>query len=68
MTSGDFFKRYEERWTLTPTDAGCIFGYDDRIEFPWGPLGRIIGAVAKRRSAADGKRIMATLRRLVESS
>jgi hypothetical protein len=34
MTSGDFFKSYRERWTLTPTDSGCIFGFDDQIEFP----------------------------------
>ena len=68
MTSGDFFKSYAEHWTLTPTEAGCNFGFDDQIEFPWGPFGKIIGAVAKRRSAGDGQRIMATLKKLAESS
>jgi uncharacterized protein YndB with AHSA1/START domain len=68
MTSGDFFKSYTERWTLTPTDSGCIFGFDDQIEFPWGPIGKIIGAIAKRRSAADGERMMATLKKVAESS
>ena len=67
MTKGDFFKGYTERWTLTPAENGCTFGFDDQIEFPWGPFGKIIGAIAKRRSAADGERIMATLKRLAES-
>ena len=68
MTSGDFFKSYTERWTLEPTDEGCLFGFDDQIEFPWGPFGKVVGAFAKRRSAADGQRIMGTLKRLAESS
>ena len=68
MTSGDFFKSYTERWTLSPTNGGCTFGFDDQIEFPWGPLGKAIGAVAKKRSASDGQRIMRTLKQLAESS
>ena len=67
MTSGDFFKSYTERWELEATPSGCRFSFNDQIEFPWWLLGRIIVFFAQRRSAADGQRIMANLKRLAEA-
>jgi len=67
MTSGDFFKSYTERWTLEATSSGCRFGFDDRIEFPWWILGKIIGFFVKSRSAADGRKIMDNLITLAEA-
>jgi len=66
MTSGDFFKSYNERWVIEPTSSGCKFSFNDHIEFPWGPIGKLIGAFAKKRSAADGKEILTNLKVLVE--
>lgn len=68
MTSGDFFKSYRGRWTLTPTAEGCEFGFEDLIEFPWGPLGMVIGVFAARSSRKTGAVIMADLKRLAEDS
>ncbi len=67
MTSGDFFKSYTERWVIKSTSSGSEFSFNDHIEFPWGPLGKIIGAFAKKRSAEDGNKILANLKKLVEN-
>jgi len=68
MTSGDFFKSYTERWVIEPTSSGSEFSFNDHIEFPWGPIGKIIGSFAKKRSAADGQKILANLKELVEKN
>lgn len=66
MTSGDFLKSYEERWAIEPTQSGCRFSFNDHIELPWGPVGKIIGAFAKKKSEADGKEILSNLKKIAE--
>lgn len=66
MTSGDFLKSYNERWAIEPRNGGSVFSFSDKIELPWGPFGKFIGAFAKKQSAKDGKEVMANLKRIVE--
>jgi uncharacterized protein YndB with AHSA1/START domain len=67
MTDGDYFKSYDERWEIDPTPDGCRFTFNDRIEFPYGPFGKIIGFFAARGARETGTGILANLKRLAEA-
>ena len=67
MTSGDFFKSYDERWEIDPLPDGCRFTFNDHIEFPYGPIGKIIGWSAAKNARKTGDEILAILKRLAES-
>ena len=67
MTSGDFFKSYDERWEIEPTAEGCRFTFNDHIEFPYGPIGKIIGLFAASGSKKTGSEVLANLKRLAEA-
>ncbi len=68
MTSGDFFKSYNERWEIDATPDGCRFTFNDHIEFPYGPFGKIIGWFAARNAAETGNEILGNLKRLAEAA
>jgi uncharacterized protein YndB with AHSA1/START domain len=67
MTSGDFFKSYNERWEIDPTPNGSRFTFNDHIEFPYGPFGKVIGWFATRGAKETGAEILSNLKRLAES-
>lgn len=67
MTSGDFFRSYDERWEIDATPNGCRFTFNDHIEFPYGPIGKVIGWFAARSAKATGNEILANLKRLAEA-
>jgi hypothetical protein len=67
MTSGDFFKSYDERWEIEKTSDGCRFTFNDHIEFPYGPIGKIIGFFATGNSRKTGTEVLANLKRLAEA-
>ena len=66
MTEGDFFKSYDERWVIEETSTGSRFSFNDHIEFPYGPFGKIIGYFAARTARETGGEILQNLKRLVE--
>ncbi|MEZ4770189.1 MAG: SRPBCC family protein [Caldilineales bacterium] len=68
MTSGDFFKSYDERWEIEPTASGSRFSFNDHIEFPYGPFGKLIGLYAARGARKTGATILPVLKRLAEGS
>ena len=67
MTEGDFFKSYDERWEIEPTPDGCRFIFNDHSEFPYGPIGKIIGWFAARSAQETGNEILGNLKRLAEA-
>jgi len=67
MTQGDFFKSYDERWVIEATPTGSRFTFNDHIEFPYGPFGKVIGWFAARSAAKTGDEILGNLKRLVET-
>ena len=67
MTSGDFFKSYEERWEIERTPTGSRFSFNDHIEFPYGPFGKIIGFFASRGARETGAKILPILKQLAEA-
>jgi uncharacterized protein YndB with AHSA1/START domain len=67
MTSGDFFKSYDERWEIDPTPTGSRFTFNDHIEFPYGPIGQVIGWFAARGAKDTGDEVLSNLKRLAEA-
>lgn len=67
MTSGDF-KSYDERWEIEATPTGSHFTFNDHIEFPYGPIGKIIGWFAARNARNTGGEFLANLKRLAETA
>lgn len=67
MTSGSGVKAYDQRWSLEPLAGGCRFTFDESVELPFGPLGRLLGAVAQRTSDAHVTEMLATLKGLAEA-
>ena len=67
MTSGDFFNSYDERWVVEESPAGSRFTFNDHIEFPYGPIGRVIGWFAARDAQKTGTEILSNLKRLAEA-
>lgn len=66
ITEGDFFKSYDERWELEDRPGGCTFTFNDHIEFPYGPIGKLIGRSAAKGARATGAEILPILKRLAE--
>ena len=66
QVKSDFLKSYDERWEIETTEGGCRFTFNDRVEFPYGPFGKVIGYFAARTARQTGSDILANLRRLAE--
>lgn len=67
MTSGKSFKSYDERWQIEETPTGSRFSFNDHIEFPYGPFGKIMGWFGERSAKTTGQEILANLKRLAEA-
>ena len=68
MTRGDFFASYDEGREIEETAFGSRFTFNDHIEFPYGPIGKIIGWFGARNAEKTGAEVLQNLKRLVESS
>jgi uncharacterized protein YndB with AHSA1/START domain len=67
MVDGDFFKSYNERWVIDETPSGCRFTFNDHIEFPYGPFGKIIGWFAAHTARKTGGEILGNMKRIIEA-
>jgi uncharacterized protein YndB with AHSA1/START domain len=67
MTSGSGVRAYDQRWSLDPVPTGCRFTFDEHVELPFGPLGRLLGAVGQRTSEAHVTQMLASLKALAEA-
>jgi len=67
MVSGSGVKAYEQRWSLEPAASGSRFTFMEEVELPYGVLGKLLGVVAQRMSAATVDKMQATLKALVEA-
>ena len=68
MTSGNFFKSYTERWGIEETPTGSRFSFNDTVEFPYGPFGKIMGWFGERMAKKSSQEILQNLKRLAEAS
>ena len=67
MTSGNMLKSYEEVWTVKATPSGSQFTFFENGELGLGIIGKIIGPMAQRSSAATIDKMLAKLKSLAEA-
>ena len=67
MTSGNFLKGYEQRWTVEAIPSGSRFTYMEDIKFPYGVIGKILGLFARFSSQAHLKEMLGKLKNLAEA-
>ena len=67
MTSGNMLKSYEEVWTVKATPSGSQFTFFENGELGMGIIGKIIGPMAQRSSAATIDKMLAKLKSLAEA-
>ena len=67
MTSGNYFKSYTERWEIEEIPTGSRFSFNDHMEFPYGPFGKIMGWFGERMSKNSSQEILQNLKRLAEA-
>ncbi len=67
MTSGNYFKSYSERWEIEETPTGSRFSFNDHVEFPYGPFGKVMGWFGERMAQGSSKVILENLKRLAEA-
>ena len=68
MTSGTGVKGYEQRWTVEATPSGSRFTFVEVVELPYGIIGKIMGLVGQRLSAATVAKMLAKLKSLTEAA
>ncbi len=67
MTSGTGVKGYDQRWTVEPLPTGSRFTFEEHVDLPYGPLGRLLGRVGQRSSEGHVKEMLAKLKVLAEA-
>ena len=66
MSSGNMLKTYQERWTVEAISSGSRFTFMEQGELGLGIIGKIIGTLAERGSAAKIDKMLAKLKSLAE--
>ena len=67
MTSGNFVKGYEQRYTILATPTGSQITCFEDVQMPWGILGKFGGLFRRSVSEAHLERMLAKLKSLVET-
>jgi hypothetical protein len=68
MTSGDFVKGYEQRYTIERNGTGNRFTCFEDVKMPYGILGRIGGLLRRRISEGRLEQMLVKLKRLAEAT
>ncbi len=67
MTAGSGVRAYDQRWALEPTATGSRFTFDEHVELPFGPLGRVLGAMGQGMSQRHVAEMLSKLKDLAEA-
>ncbi len=67
MVSGSRVKSYDQRWAVEPIAGGSRFTFDERVELPFGVLGRLMGAIGQGASEGHLTQMLAKLKDLAEA-
>ena len=67
MIAGSGVRAYDQRWALEPTAGGSRFTFDERVELPFGPVGRLLGAAVRGTSERHVTEMLARLKDLAEA-
>jgi hypothetical protein len=68
MTSGNFVRGYEQRYTLETTPSGTLVTIVEHIKLPYGILGQVAWLIRRRRSEGHLANMLARLKNLVVAS
>ncbi len=68
MVSGASYPRYVQEYSLEPCPVGSRCTFEEEIELPYGVLGKLVGLVAERGSAATVTKMEAKLKKLAEAA
>ncbi len=66
MTSGKNVKGYEIRFTMEPTELGTMFSFTESIGMPFGPIGKVLGALGQRTAEKMVEGMLIELKSLAE--
>jgi len=67
MTSGNFVKGYEQKWTIEPLAAGSRFNFAEDVKMPWGIIGKLIGRIGRSGSEKHVTEMLSKLKSMAES-
>ena len=67
MVAGGNYKSYEQRFSIEPAPSGSKVTFMEEIILPYGILGKLIGLLAERMSAATVDKMLAKLKVLAEA-
>ena len=66
MVSGANYGSYDQQWSLEPIPSGSRFTFREEIILPYGFVGKLIGLIAQRMSAATVDKMLTKLKALAE--
>jgi hypothetical protein len=66
MTSGNFIKGYQQRYTLKPLSKGIHLTIFENVKLPWGILGKLVGVFRKSRSNSHLDDMLKQLKHICE--
>jgi len=67
MVSGSSLKSYSQSWLLEPISSGARFTFMEKVELPWGIIGKLISFFLESGSAATVDKMLARLKSLAEA-
>ncbi len=67
MTSGNFVRGYQQRYTIEPTPAGSLFTCFEDVKLPYGILGKFAGLFRRSRSQSHLRHMLVALKCLAEA-
>jgi hypothetical protein len=67
LTSGKGVGAYDLSWSIEPLPGGSRFTFEEEVELPYGPLGRLIGLLGERSSKAHVAHMLVTLKAMAEA-
>ena len=67
MVSGTGVKSYDQSWSLEPIQSGSRFMFMEDVELPYGVIGKLIGSILEKNSAATVDKMLAKLKTLAET-
>ena len=67
MVSGSSLKSYEQSWSLEATASGSRVSFMEDIEPPFGVIGKLLGLILERMSAATVDKMLVKLKTLAET-
>ena len=67
MVSGNGVKSYEQTWSIESVPPGSRFTFMEKVELPFGFIGKLMGLIAQKSSEATVDKMLQNLKALTEA-